>query len=523
MRIKFQTRRVVAVVLLVAFMLGVSGAKSIAAQPVKLNVRTEAKGVRVGEGVEVTCTLLDANNQPAETAKDVSVEVESQLPSGKTTTRSVVLKAGQSAYQLALPATEAGITEIRAKQKELIGGGTFIKVKPPRASQRSSASGSPAVSAPVETAPRSVAVFRERLVSGGPQPKSAPAVTTPGSSVTTTSRPMSVEQPAMVVTMGDGRSMETNETTMTSALSLPSPPTATAGLGLILKLEHRNCLADGQDAVTVFAFLDGSVDVAPEEIQVTLFNDKGHLIPLPLSIQKGEDMGQARLTCDEVGTITIEYVKSRPPVALRTEKAMTIRFGPPITKLEVQASPPSISLLETTRLILNLKDKNAKLVATDEPRQVNLVIQSGDGAFASNVVTVANGAAFSDTVFMPRRRGQVVISASTPNLGESEITIMVLVPVLLLICSGVGGLLGGVVASSVNAERRSHKLGWAVRLAIGLITGFTLYYFVLLGLLSKISGGVALNPIGAVFLSTVGGYMGSEVFTPIVKWLGIGN
>ena len=87
----------------------------------------------------------------------------------------------------------------------------------------------------------------------------------------------------------------------------------------------------------------------------------------------------------------------------------------------------------------------------------------------------------------------------------------------MLCLSGFGGLAGGLLAAWVRKkELLSH------RLITGLITGFVFYWAALF-----LTGFVALprvlvlNQLSAVALSVIGGWLGTEVFTLVLKKLGL--
>jgi len=100
-----------------------------AAKPVKISIQPQAQSVALGGQMQMNCVLQDANNRPTKAPKDMAVQIEVKWPSGKTKQWSVTVKEGASSYDLTVPADESGIAEIQARQKELLNGGTFIKVK----------------------------------------------------------------------------------------------------------------------------------------------------------------------------------------------------------------------------------------------------------------------------------------------------------------------------------------------------------------------------------------------------------
>lgn len=101
-------------------------------RPVRLMVQAEAQSISRGEPAHIEILLIDANNHRAQAPKTLEVSVEVRLPSGKVEGMGVTFNPGEDAKRLRLVLQEVGIVEIRAQQRELREGGTFIKVTPAR-------------------------------------------------------------------------------------------------------------------------------------------------------------------------------------------------------------------------------------------------------------------------------------------------------------------------------------------------------------------------------------------------------
>jgi hypothetical protein len=279
---------------------------------------------------------------------------------------------------------------------------------------------------------------------------------------------------------------------------------------------QRRFLADGKDRATIQAFLLNADEIMAEDIRVRLFNSAGKMEPQLLEILKGQDVGTTTLAANEVGIVTVEYVSATPPTELQGEKKLQIPFAPPITRLEFKASPPIITLVDKTELVLRLLDENAKPFPTDESRLISLTLEVGRGEIEKREITITPNMFEGRTTFSPTWRGQVDISASTPNLPTIHIEkLTVSLPTLLLILSALGGLIGGVIAFWVSKGSK----WW--RILIGLIAGFVLYWAFIFGVLTVLPRAAVLNPLSAFILSTLGGWLGTEVFTQILKRFGL--
>src|SRR5258708_733279 len=126
---------------------------------------------------------------------------------------------------------------------------------------------------------------------------------------------------------------------------------------------------------------------------------------------------------------------------------------------------------------------------------------------SATTATIAAGQSQTHTTFQPERSGQVSVSASTANLITASSPITVAAPFSLLFWSILGGLLGGLISYWNDAQKSKH------RIVIGLATGFILYWLCLFIGLASPGRGVVLNPLSAFALSTLGGWLQTEVFT----------
>ena len=128
---------------------------------------------------------------------------------------------------------------------------------------------------------------------------------------------------------------------------------------------QRKLLADGKDSATVYGLLIGDNAIASKDIKVRLINSAGALLPAEVLIPKGEFSGTAQLVSNYPGEVAVEYLGAFPAVELVGSDKLSVLFGAPITKIEIKASPPEISLLEKTDLVVRLLDSNGIPLETD--------------------------------------------------------------------------------------------------------------------------------------------------------------
>ena len=278
---------------------------------------------------------------------------------------------------------------------------------------------------------------------------------------------------------------------------------------------QRKFLADGKDTATVYGLLSGDNAIAASDIKLRLINSGGTMQPPELVIAKGEFSGTAQVVSDHPGEVEVEYLGAVPAVNLVGAEKLAVDFGVPITKMEIKASPPKISLLEASEVVVRLLGSAGIPLATDEARDVFLTIEQGGGQLSANEFSIASGSAEGRTAFKPTGVGEVVLAAASPSLVSVQVPLEVTWPVALLLASALGGLAGGLLAFLMEKEAK----WW--RSAIGLITGFVLYWAVIFLGIDALAGSVAVNPLSAFVISVMGGWLGTKVFAPLLKRLGL--
>lgn len=437
--------------------------------PVKLDVEARAHSLHQGEPLQIQVSLLDAANQPAKAPKRLSLLLQARSAAGKVEKiQEVEIAAGQSSKQLAITPPGSGLVYIWAKNPELLPGGAYVAIRPAAAPSR------PAVP------PRAAAPSRTTVPSraGAPFPAAAPFPT---------AAPVPAAAPVPQ-----------------AIRSAPMPEIA------LRFSPDRQFLADGKDAVTVQAFLLGGDDAARSDFRLNIFDSSGTMQPAPLIIPKGQASGRSVLTSSHPGNITVEFLGSTPPSECEGDRKLSIKFRPPITRVGFKASPPRISLVDTSDVILELTDELGRPINDDAPRVVTFAIDSGRGTLGSKEVHIPAGQFWARANFQPEWPGLVSVSASTPNLLTATTTLDVSTPVALLLCSALGGLTGGVFSYLKSRGKSGQR-----RILIGLVTGFIFYWACIFLGLASVGHGVVLNPLSAFSLSTLGGWLQTEVLTVV--------
>ena len=424
--------------------------------PVKLGVKLGSHSPRSGEKVRIQVGLFNSANEPARATKAFSVLLQARLASGTVENlQTVVIPAGEWSKSVDAALPGSGLVYVWAKNPELLPGGEFVQVR--------GAPNAPAAQSPAK-----------------PQPARADGIRT---------------QPRPGTTLAPA-----------------PPPPLLPNLHPQITLRYspdRQFLADGKDAVTIEAFLIGAEEALHQDVHLNIFDSSNSLKPTPLTISAGQSSGRSVLVSNEPGGVTVELLGSTPPAEFLGDKKLDIKFMPPITRLALQASPPDISLVDTADLIVTLTDEQGRPIATDTPRHVALSMSSGRGRIALPELQIAAGQFGARTGFVPVWSEPVSISASTPNLLTVLAPIRVSVPIMLLLCSGLGGSVGGLL----SRRKRGKSDPW--RAPVGLATGFLFYWACIFLGLASAKREVVLNPLSALALSAIGGWLQTEVFSLI--------
>jgi TIR domain len=430
--------------------------------PVKLDVNPVASRVAPGAKAGIRITLLDSDNRPINAPKDLAIQIQARLSPADPPQElmDVTMKAGQTSQTFTVPLRPElrGFVYLWARHEELLAGGAFLRV----------ADSVPHTHAPKRPRPPEKAEPKGTLTPrGGDPPEPAP-------------KP--------------------------EARRLPS---------LILRFSpQRLFLADGKDAVTIHAFLLREDAGSSEDFRVRLFQGSGILAPNPMVIHKGEDVAKATLKSNEQGTVIVEYLDSVPTARLEGDRKLEIKFGPPITRLELSPNPQDITLLDRSDLFVHLVDDKGKPVRTAEERLISVAISRGRGEISPKEFTILPGQSGGRATFEPVWWGDFQITASTPNLFSITAPLNVRLPLAMMGFSALGGLLGGLLV--ILTRRRTRW--W--RLVVGLIAGFLFYWIGLLGLIHVLPRGLVLNPLTAFTFSVFGGWFGIEALTHILKRVG---
>jgi hypothetical protein len=448
--------------------IAVAGTDAGQSSLVKLVLRPAVRSVVVGSTIDVQISLCDASNQNVKAPKDLQITVQAAYANAPVESASIDMKNGDDSAHVQIPATQAGILHVEAINAELLAGETFIRI--------SSAGEAPHLLKVKKPPPPSLNQ-QPQILATAPNPNRLLLLMNP--------------------------SIQLAATNPSQSGSLPSLQ--------LFGSPSRELLADGNDAVTITAFLQ---NVPATQLTVGLKSTDGTLTPSPFVIPAGASEAVATLTSNYVCKASVSVVNVSPTIPVISNLNPFV-FGPAISMIKVEADPGSISMLNDCDINVTLFGEDGKSVSTDVDRHVSLSVKQGNGQLQATDVVIKAGDFNCKTEFVPFSGGAVTITAMTPGLLAQNTDLQVTWPILVLTLSAIGGCLGGVVAFWLGKDSK----WW--RIAVGGISGLVFYWGFIFSILTHIVPRIILlNSYSAFALSVLGGWLGTKVFTILLKPLG---
>lgn len=440
-------------------------------------IEKKQKYVEVGEEIKGRVDLLDTDNNKVDAPKDLPIMLSVKSLYGETIQAlEVTIKAGHHHEEFKLAGVNRpGVVNIQVTNDELQPDGTFLEV---RTKAKTSAS-------PKQTAPKSQRskAAPKRHAYGAPSAQSAQLL------------PVMFMQP-------------------------PSQDAGQDNLQLQLAVPDKTYFADGKSTALVFVIL---AQPAQATLKINLFTTLEKEREKHVVIEKDGRSGFISLTTTEPGTVTVSFAGSEPSAGLNCSHALEIEFNRPITGYKFTVSPARIPFIDEANLVVTLiyndtdDETKDRVVATDKDRRVSFQLDSDVGKLSADSIVIQAGQYEARTTFIPVKKGEATITAAMPNFISKKQTLQVDTPVLILMLSAFGGLLGGLIAFWVG-----DKAKWW-RIVVGLVTGFVLYWACIFISLSSLPRGVVLHIMTALALPILGGWMGTEVFTVVLDRLPFGK
>jgi hypothetical protein len=428
-----------------------------------LAVDADAKSIQIGQTVTVTINLRDAYNNKATAQKDYAVTVQVSQGNTPSSQQTVLIRPGQNSVLAHVKPPQPGIFLVKASHPELREDAVYIQVRVP---SRPKGGGKARLELPVWESRRPVPLT---LVQRTPSPGQA-----------TSSSPIELQVMNTVV--------------------------------------GAKLTANGKDALKIQAFLSRE---APVNLTLRLSCSAGQLSPDPLVIAKGSDYGEILLTSQRPGLVHVRFVDAIPRNLVKVMQGgdADVNFEQAIT-LHLLASPPEIPLGNSTDLQIEFWDLQKMETPLDEPRQAYFKILSGLGDFDPNPVAIEKGQSSGHTTFTPRKAAHMQIAASTFGASTDEpAQLTVSTPVAALIFAGIGGVIGGLLASIRRKQTDWRSL--AFRCGSGAVVALVMALASQQGLLPAIPARAVSNPLWIQMIAIPSGWAGVELLDVILGLFGL--
>jgi len=447
-------------------------------RPMKLDVRPLSTRAHVGDKVQVEVTILNANNGQASWNRQSQVEVDVTGLSGAPQEYKVTLQPGQSAAQVTINASEAGLLTLKAREANdtLLPGGNSLFVTRPGTGVTHKLKRNKQPSGPVNGSARLL------TVAAGVKPS-----------------PISI---ALDQT-GDGQGA--------SSATAPSSPE----LMVVNSSGKDEILADGTDfARIVVYYVDPQGAPASSDIRVWLTWSNGKLGPQPMVIKKGDTSAEAQWTSLSPVDAAVSLVASAPNYTVVGNRDLRISFVPAIYGIAPSnLSPMKLSLIDYEPVVVQFFDREGHTVQTSRLRHVTFVSSNPSlHVEPASFDVPANGSGATIYV-VPTWSGNSKLDIWTPGYDHQTLEIETTMwPVLLLCLSG--GVVGGIAAR----DALKGGVGW--RVFVGIVGSIVLVWISVYAVLPQTQSVIAHNLVSVFVVGIVGGYGGTRVLDFAGKKLG---
>lgn len=277
--------------------------------------------------------------------------------------------------------------------------------------------------------------------------------------------------------------------------------------------QSRSFKANGKDSAEVSLFLFDDAGMYPNGVRLNIIPSYGRVYPQQLVV-KGEEPGIVKLVSKDQEDVELQIVATPDIEVVNTVK---IRFVPPVTYIQCISSPPSIHFLEKSDILVRLLDEDSAALTVKTPWQVSLEISEGGGEVTPQSFTIQPNHFESKAEFAPKSFiGTAKVRAVSSNLYTNNNTVVVTWPILIIIASIAGGLVGGFISYFHEGDKTKK---W--RIFTGLFTGMVLYWaFIVFGIIDY-APDFLLNAFSVFVISLIGGYLGVGSINFVLKKLGI--
>jgi hypothetical protein len=454
----------------------------VASQPAKISAKLLTPEIRVGGKARVQIDLINVENQSVAPKEDWKCDISIHLPSGGSVEQAAWIKKDSSSGEFEFAATEPGIVTVlvRAPSNKVRGDKLEVIVQSPKKSSNKKKNSS-MLSRPL---PTPVATIDPYLV-----PRNSVALRLVGfspESQGSASAPENIGKPSPAAT------------------ERPMLHISTGDVG-------GTYFANGKDAATISATYESSdLTPAPSDIHVWFHWVNGTLDAQPLLIKKGTFSGITHLTSLRAGDVNLKFVSSTPPYRAEGDTDLTAHFVPPLVAL---LGPERLSIVDNTPVMIVFLDAQNNPVAPGKNWSVTLRSKESRLHFGPESFEVPGNSPIGTAQLLPVSWGNDTVEAVVANYNPQPLTVVVTGWIVVGLCLG-GGIAGGLAAYS------RFKGSWFWRLFLGILGGAVLSWMYVFLALPNVGANVAHSIVSVLFVSILGGYLGTTVLDLAAKRFG---
>ena len=448
-----------------------------AAQPAKMIARLLTPENHVGGTVRVQIALISMDNQPVTPKQDWKCDVSIRFPSGRSVDQVAWIKKDGPSGEFEFAADEPGLVSVgvRPDSKEIRGDKLEVIVQSAKkASDKKRSSSIQPILRPTITSDASERVVSLRLV--GLSSASQNAADTAGERH---DHPVATKkEPVLHISAGD---------------------------------VGGTYFANGKDAVTISVIYE-SPDLmpAPGPIHVWFRWVNGMLDPQPVVIEKGTFSGVTHLTCLRPGDVKVDFVSSTPPYPVEGDADVTAHFVPPLVAL---LGPEKLSIIDNTPVMIVFLDGQKNPVAPGKKWTVTLHSKQSKLHFGPESFDVPDNSPMGSAQLLPVSWGNDTVEAVVADYNPEPLPIVVTGWMVVGLCLG-GGIAGGLVAFN------KFKDSWYWRVFLGILGGAALSWMYVFLALPNVGVNLAHSIVSVLFVSMIGGYLGTTVLDFAAKRFG---
>lgn len=277
--------------------------------------------------------------------------------------------------------------------------------------------------------------------------------------------------------------------------------------------QSRSFKANGKDSAEVSLFLFDQEGQYPDGVRLNIISSYGSVHPSQL-IVKGDEPGIVKLVSKDQEDVTLQIIANPNIEVVNNVK---VNFVPPVTYIQCVSSPPSIHFLEKAKILVRLLDEDSAALTVKTPWEVSLEISEGGGEISPQLITIQPNKFEDKAEFAPKSFiGTAKVRAVSSNLYANNNTITVTWPVLIIIASIIGGLVGGLISYFNEGDK---KKKW--KIFTGFFTGMVLYWAIIVFGIVDFAPDILLNVFSVFIISLIGGYLGVGSINFVLKKFGL--